>query len=173
MKRNCKNLEDDDSWNGFKRWIKENLNEPDIYYKIDWEAVVDRSLTFDEAADKIRKTLPSIWIDSDQAGERKIKKIVFIKPLIEKIKNGEVQATYRNKPKTGLHYVVSNRFRNEAPHAFIEFYRNEVVDINKLTDRDAQLAGVETVEELKALLTKWYGKDAKIYRNWFRVKQVD
>ncbi|MEM1995129.1 MAG: hypothetical protein QXW32_06665 [Nitrososphaerales archaeon] len=172
MKKNGKNLEDVDAWGCFKRWIKENLCEPDDYDKIDWEALVDRSLSFEEAADEIRRLLPSIWLDKEQ-GEKKIKKIVFIKPLIEKIKNGEVQATYRNKPKTGLHYVVSNRFKDEEPKIFIEFYRSEEVDVNKLTDEEAQLAGVETAKKLKALLAKWYGKDAKIYRNWFRVRHVD
>jgi len=165
-------LEDDESWSSFKRWVKENLSEPDIFDKIDWDMLVDRSLSFEEAVNEIRRQLPSIWVDTEQAGER-IKKIVFLKPLIEKIKLGEVQVTYRNKPKTGVYYVVSNRFKGEEPEVFIEFYKNEVVDVDKLTDREAQLAGVETADELRRLLIKWYGKGATIYRNWFRVKHVD
>jgi len=165
-------LEDDESWNSFKRWVKENLCEPDIFDKIDWDMLVDRTLSFEEAVDEIRRQLPSIWLDTEQVSGR-VKKIVFIKPLIEKIKLGEVQVTYRNKPKTGVYYVVSNRFKGEEPEVFIEFYKNEVVDVDKLTDREAQLAGVETADELRRLLFKWYGKDATIYRNWFRVKQVD
>lgn len=170
MKINGKNLKDGDSWNRFKKWVKENLSEPDLYDRIDWDALVDRSLSFEEAADEVRRFLPSIWTYADQ---RRIKKIVFVKPLIEKIKNGEVQVTYRNRRKTGLHYVVSNRFKEEDPEVFIEFYRSEVVDVRKLTDMDAQLAGVKTAKKLKALLSKWYGKDATIYRNWFRVKHIN
>ena len=172
MSRGRDDLEDDKSWNSFKKWVKENLCEPDIFDKIDWDMLVDRSLSFEEAVDEIRHQLPSIWLDIEEAG-RRIKKIVFIKPLIDKIKLGEVQVTYRNKPKTGVYYVVSNRFKNEEPEVFIEFYKNEVVDVDNLTDEDAQLAGVETADELKKLLYKWYGRGATIYRNWFRVKQVD
>jgi len=165
-------LEDNENWSIFKRWVKENLCEPDIFDKIDWDMLVDRSLSFEEAIDEIRRQLPSIWVDTKKAGER-IKKIVFIKPLIEKIKQGEVQVTYRNKPKTGVYYVVSNRFKGEEPEVFIEFYKNEVVDVDKLTDREAQLAGVETADELRRLLFKWYGRGSTIYRNWFRVRHVD
>lgn len=165
-------LEGDEGWNNFKRWVKENLCEPDVFDKIDWDMLVDRSLSFEEAVDEIKRQLPSIWLDSEQVGER-VKKIVFIKPLIEKIKRGEVQVTYRNKPKTGVYYVVSNRFKGEKPEVFIEFYKNEVVDVEKLTDREAQQAGVDTAKDLKRLLSKWYGKNAAIYRNWFRVKHVD
>jgi len=164
-------LEDDESWSSFKRWVKGNLSEPDIFDKIDWDTLVDRSLSFEEAVNEIRRQLPSIWVDTEQVGKR-IKKIVFIKPLIEKIKLGEVQVTYRNRPKTGVYYVVSNRFKGEEPEVFIEFYKNEVVDVDKLTDEEAQLAGVETADELRKLLFKWYGKGATIYRNWFRVKHV-
>lgn len=171
---NCSrdDLEDDENWSSFKRWVKENLCEPDIFDKIDWDMLVDRSLSFEEAADEIKRQLPSIWVDTERAGER-VKKIVFIKPLIEKIKLGEVQVTYRNKPKTGVYYVVSNRFKGEEPEVYIEFYKNEVVDVDKLTDREAQLAGVETADELRRLLSKWYGRGATIYRNWFRVRHVD
>ncbi|MEM3734849.1 MAG: ASCH domain-containing protein [Nitrososphaerales archaeon] len=172
MKRNCGNLGDEDSWGCFKRWLKENLCEPDIYDKIDWDALVDRSLSFEEAADEVRRLLPSIWIDAEQ-GEKKIKKIVFIKPLIEKIRRGEIQVTYRNRMLSGIYYIASNRFKEEKPKIFIEIYRSEEVDVNKLTDEEAQLAGIETAEELRSLLAKWYGGDAKIYRNWFKVKQVD
>ena len=165
-------LEDDENWGNFKRWIKDNLSEPDVFDKIDWDVLVDRSLSFEEAVDEIRSLLPSIWVTTEDSGMR-IKKIVFIKPLIEKIKLSEVQVTYRNKPKTGVYYVVSNRFRGEKPEIFIEFYKNEVVDVDKLSDKEAQLAGVDTAEDLRRLLRKWYGKDARIYRNWFRVKHVD
>jgi hypothetical protein len=164
-------LEDDESWKRFKRWVKENLCEPDIFDKIDWDTLVDRSLSFEEAVDEIRRQLPSIWLDTEESGGR-IKKIVFIKPLIDKIESGEVQVTYRNKPKTGIYYVVSNRFKSEEPKVFIEFYKSEVVDVEKLTDEDARLAGVETADELRNLLYKWYGRGATIYRNWFRVKRV-
>ena len=173
MDTNRGDLEDDENWGNFKRWIKDNLSEPDVFDKIDWDVLVDRSLSFEEAVDEIRSLLPSIWVTTEDSGMR-IKKIVFIKPLIEKIKLSEVQVTYRNKPKTGVYYVVSNRFREEKPEIFIEFYKNEVVDVDKLSDKEAQLAGVDTAEDLRASSPrKWYGKDARIYRNWFRVKHVD
>ncbi len=156
-------------WARFKRWVKANMNEPDAFDKIDWDALVDRALTFEEASEEVRRLLPAIWVEEDS---RPAKKIVFIKPLVEKIRSGEVKATYRNRPLSGLYYVVSNRFKDEVPNILIEFYRSEAVDTSKLTDEEAQLAGIETADKLREMLQRWYGSKP-IYRNWFMVKYAD
>lgn len=105
----------------------------------------------------------------------KPKQIVFVKDLVNKIISGQVQVTYRKAPKIGSYYVIENRFRqkSESSKILIEFYQTDRVDPYKLSDEEAQLAGIESADKIKELFGKWYGDPIpELYRNWFRVKET-
>ncbi|MEM4297744.1 MAG: hypothetical protein QW815_05190 [Nitrososphaerota archaeon] len=172
MRRRGSPLQNGRRWSEFRRWALRNLNDPDIFDKIDWDEEVDKSLTFLEAKSEIKKKLQAIWQDKPKQG--RVKKIVFIKPIIDKIVAGEVCISYRKTRKLGLYYVVESRFQRPCkPRAIVEFYRSEKVDPYGLKDEDAQLAGIECAQELLKKLRTWYGDPIpKLYRNWFRVVEV-
>jgi len=103
----------------------------------------------------------------------RVRRLVVISSLIPKISLGEKWATYRNRSLAlGPYVVVCSRWgcrhNPRCPQVFVEVDRVEPFDLNALTDRDAQYADVNSAEELKRMLVKWYGPNPRIYRNWFR-----
>jgi len=105
----------------------------------------------------------------------KPRRIIFTRPLIEKIRRGEAQCTYRREPKQGLFEVYQGPWMKAKPTGIlIEFYSSEQVHLGILTDADAQAAGVKDAETLRRLLERWYGKlPQTMWRNWFKVQQQD
>lgn len=101
-----------------------------------------------------------------------MKRIFFIKPLIEKLRSQTPpKVSYRNARKHGIYKVYSGgRFHPKDEGITVEFYKSEEVDPCNLTDHDAQLAGIPTAEKLLKLFRRWYGDvPTKMYRNWLRV----
>ncbi|MGI0084539.1 MAG: hypothetical protein ACREBQ_05605, partial [Nitrososphaerales archaeon] len=89
--------------------------------------------------------------------------------------DGKVLVTYRKSPTIGTYYVIENRFKQKADSSklLIEFYRTDRIDPSKLTDEEAQLAGIDTADQIRALFEKWYGAPIpQLYQNWFKVKEA-
>ncbi|GBC75254.1 hypothetical protein HRbin06_00570 [archaeon HR06] len=148
------------------KWIKKNISDYELLSKIDFRSEYDPKLTFNENITLLKEKYPGIW----KGEEERIKRIVFLDFIIQKILNFEVKVTYRKTPKYGLYYVVNNRFKGK-PVCLIEFYHTEAVDPYKLTDDDAKLAGIDTAEEIIKLFKKWYKEPLPtMWRNWFRLK---
>ncbi|MEM2904680.1 MAG: hypothetical protein QW057_07730 [Candidatus Bathyarchaeia archaeon] len=104
----------------------------------------------------------------------KHKRIFFAHPgIVEKIKAQEVKCTYRRNAKSGLYEVYTGgRFHPKPTDLIIEVYCAEAVETVKLTDADAQLAGVPTARELLEYLGRWYGVVPEtVIRNWYRPVQ--
>lgn len=105
------------------------------------------------------------------------KEIIFLPWIISKILTGQVECTYRKTIKTGIYYTIPTRFARNGdpkrePRCLLEFYRNETVDPNQLTDREAQLAGCDDAAHIKNLFKQWYGEPLPtMWRNWFRLIQ--
>lgn len=99
------------------------------------------------------------------------KRVIFTKPLVEKILTGAANVTYRRSRMNGYYYISTNRFRQRTEDTpIIHVYRTEQVEPSSLTDEDAKLAGVNSTAELQRLFRKWYGDSLpKLYRNWFRL----
>jgi hypothetical protein len=154
--------------------MQENCIESDSLGKIDIDAEFGKDLTFNEAVGLAIQKFPTLWkSESIQARDGKPKQIIFVKELVQKIADGRVQVTYRTSPKVGTYYVLDNRFKqkSESSRLLIEFYRTDRVNAYDLTDEEAQLAGIETADDIRALFEKWYGKPIPIlYRNWFKVR---
>ena len=158
----------------FEKWVKTNIADPDQYEKIDWVAEIGSDLTYSEMIEMALYKFPVLWKSDAMAEQtRKIKRIIFIKSLVEKIRQGDVQATYRKTPKFGVYYVVDNRFRPKTGDwPIIEFYKTEKVKPYELTDDQAKLAGIDESKEIIELFEKWYGKPVPdLFRNWFRIKE--
>lgn len=158
----------------FMRWVERNISDPKYLEIYDWDSEFGDDLTFNEAINMALHKYPTIWKENViQNHYQKIKQIVFIKPLIEKILNNEVQVTYRKTLKIGYYYVIDNRFKPKEPKIFLEFYKCEQVDPYKLTDEDAKLAGIDTADEIRNLFRKWYGEPIPmLFRNWFKVVEI-
>jgi len=172
MRRDSSTLKNPQKWGRFMKWVQDSLRDPDAFDKVDWTEEVDKTLTYNEAIELAMSRFPGLWKDdAQQEFYNRVKQIIFIKPLVGKILNGEAVVSYRRTPKLGYYYVKTNRFRKEdEPRIILEFYRTERVDPYRLTDRDAGLAGIETVEDILALFRKWYGDPLpSLYRNWFRI----
>jgi hypothetical protein len=156
--------------------MAKNCNDPSQLSKIDIEAEFDANLSYNEAIELALRKFPTVW-RSEAFGDLpdKPKQIIFVKELIDKIISGGVQVTYRKAPKVGTYYVINNRFkqRPESSKILIEFYQTDKVDPYKLSDEEAQLAGVETGDEIRELFQRWYGSPIPgLYRNWFKVKEI-
>lgn len=151
-----------------KDWILGNLVDPDNLDCLDPQEL-DSDLTYEESLELLRKRYPTFWLPRQSSG--RIKQIVFTKDLVEKIRNGEVQVTYRTTRKSGVYYVVDNRFKKKRDTSlFINVERSETINPITLTNEDAQLAGVDTSEEIKELFEKWYGQPIPtLHRNWFTI----
>lgn len=159
----------------FKDWMERNCVEPRELSRLDLDAEFGKDLTFNEAIEVALHKFPSLWRPDYMAQyENKPKQIIFVKELVKKITEGKVQVTYRKSPKVGTYYVIENRFKKSNPSKlFIEFYKTDVVDANLLSDEEAQLAGVSTGNEIRAMFGKWYGFPIPtLYRNWFRLKET-
>ena len=160
----------------FKEWMKRNCVNEEQITNIDFEAEFGKDLSYNEAIEVALHKFPSLWRPEYlQQYENKVKQIIFIRDLIGKIIDGKVQVTYRKSPKMGTYYVIENRFKQKADSSklLIEFYKTDAVDANKLTDEEAQLAGVGTADEIRSLFEKWYGSPIPpLYRNWFKVKDA-
>jgi hypothetical protein len=101
-----------------------------------------------------------------------MKRIFFIKPLIEKLRSQTPpKVSYRKARSHGIYKAYSGgRFHPKDEGITVEFYKSEEVDPRNLTDHDAQLAGILTAKELLKLFKHWYGDvPAKMYRNWLRI----
>lgn len=163
------------SWQRFEKWVKESLADPDQFNKIDWATEIGSDLTYSEAIEMALYRFPTLW-KSDALSEqtKRVKQIVFIKPLVERIGMGEIQVTYRKTPKFGIYYVVSNRFKPRTSDCpIIDFYKTEKVNPYDLSDEEARLAGIDTAREIVNLFEKWYGKPAPaLFRNWFMVREA-
>jgi len=99
-----------------------------------------------------------------------MKRIFFIKPLIEKLRSEDPPfVTFRRQRKTGLYMVCSGgRFRPKEENIVINIWHCCVLSTCDLTDQDSKEAGISSLEELFELFKKWYGEvPAKMYENWF------
>ncbi len=167
-------ISDSKTMEKFVSWMRENCVEPDSLGKIDIEAEFGKDLSCNEAIGLAIQKFPTLWkSESIQAREGKPKQIVFVKDLVQKIQDGKVQVTYRTSPKVGTYYVLDNRFKqkSESSRLLIEFYRTDRVSAYNLTDEEAQLAGVDSADNIRGLFEKWYGKPIPmLYRNWFKVR---
>ena len=160
----------------FMVWMNENSLDPDNLDEIDIEAEFGTDLTYNEAIELALQKFPTFWkTESMIKTENKPKQIIFVKELVQKISEGKISVTYRKSPKTGMYYVIENRFRQKADSArlLIEFYRTDRVNPYELTDEEAQLAGIERADAIRSLFEKWYGKPIPtMYRNWFKVRDT-
>jgi hypothetical protein len=69
--------------------------------------------------------------------------------------------------------MLDNRFtqKSGSSRLLIEFYGTDRVSAYNLTDEEAQLAGVDSADNIRGLFEKWYGKPIPmLYRNWFKVR---
>lgn len=158
----------------FEKWVKANIADPDQYDKIDWATEIGNDLTCSEMIEMALYKFPVLWKrEALPEHTRRIKRIIFIKSLMDKIQQGEIQATYRKTPKFGVYYVVDNRFRTkDGKWPIIEFYKTEKVNPYELTNDQAKLAGINKATEIIELFEKWYGKPTpELFRNWFVVKE--
>lgn len=130
---------------------------------------IDRTLSYGEAIDHITTKHPE-WFKNNERIER-VKQIVFVKSLVPLLITGEIRCTYRNRRLYGSYYVVTSRFKRDEPSLVIEITGNEIVKVSGLTDKDAKMAGIASVKELRGMLRRWYNTTA-IFRNWLTVKQV-
>lgn len=165
-------LDDPRIMNKFRVWLNENALDDDSVAGLDVEAEFGKDLTYDEAIELAVQKFPSLWRAGFRKDSNKVKQIIFVKELVQKISEGKVQVTYRKSPKAGLYYVIANRFKQkpESSRMLIEFYRTDKINAAELTDDEAQLAGVETADEIRSLFEKWYGSPIPpLFRNWFRV----
>jgi len=160
----------------FISWMTENSLDPGNLDEIDIEAEFGTDLTFNEAVELALQKFPTLWKnESAVRSENKPKQIIFVKDLVQKISQGKISVTYRKSPKVGTYYVMENRFRQKSDSArlLIEFYRTDRVNPYDLSDEEAQLAGIERADEIRALFEKWYGKPIPmLYRNWFKVRDA-
>jgi hypothetical protein len=107
----------------------------------------------------------------------KPKRIYFVKPLINKLaSDNPPKCTYRTQRKTGVYKVYSGTWRvgtsQKDEGILIKFFASEQINVSKLTDEDALLAGVDSAEQLRKLFKKWYGKlPTVMWRNWFIILQ--
>lgn len=156
-----------------KRWIAESVI-PDVFSRVDWDSEIDPTLSFNENVSLLLTRFPEAFrSDAVDAYYKRVKQIVFISPLIEKILRGEIQCTYRTTPKHG-YYIIHSRFVKahlKEPQCVIEVYKTEQIDPNKLTEEDAQLAGL-TRGEIIRWFHQWYRKNLPpMWRNWFNVRK--
>lgn len=157
-----------------KRWIAESVI-PDVFSRVDWDCEIDPCLSFNENVSLLLARFPEAFrVDAVDAYYNRVKQIVFISPLIEKILRGEIQCTYRTTPKHGYYYVIHSRFVKahlKEPYCVIEVYKTEQIDPNNLTEEDARLAGL-TRSEILRWFHQWYGKNLPLmWRNWFNVRK--
>lgn len=137
--------------------------------------LIDAKLTYQENLNLLKRrtggNLPPI---------PRAKPLVIIPNLIKLLEEGGGKVcTYRSRPlKSGDVYgVFCSRFprrrcercRRGRPHLHVTVDRVEQIELGALNDEDAWLAGVGSVEELKALLEGWYPNRTRLYRNWFSV----
>lgn len=166
-----KRISDPKTKEKFLEWLKENSISPENLDLIDIEAEFGSDLSLDEAIELAIQKFPGIWKVDNTRGS-KPKQIIFVKELVDKISDGKVRVTYRKSPKVGLYYVIQNRFKQkpESAKLLIEFYQTDRVNPYDLTDEEAQLAGIDSANEIRSLFEKWYGSPIPgLYRNWFRV----
>jgi hypothetical protein len=143
---------------------------------LDVEAEFGKDLSYNEAIEVALHKFPTLWCtDSVERYENKPKQIIFVKELVQRIIDGRVQVTYRRTPKTGTYYIIENRFRQKSDSArvLIDVYQTDRVDAYGLTDEEARLAGADDATKIRSMFEKWYGSPIPpLYRNWFRVKEV-
>ena len=169
-----KRISDPKTMDKLKDWMRENSLSPGNLDVIDIEAEFGTDLTLSEAIQLALQKFPGFWKSDSPNTNGKPKQIIFVKELVEKISVGKIQVTYRKSPKLGMYYVIENRFRQKSDSAkiLIEFYRTDRVNAYDLSDEEAQLAGIESANEIRSLFEKWYGRPLPLlYRNWFRVRE--
>lgn len=91
---------------------------------------------------------------------------------MEKLRSEEPpKVTYRKTRKHGVYKVVTGPWQRAQDQGIIlSMYQCEAVDPRKLSDREAQLAGIDSAEELLRLFRRWYGRlPEKMWRNWFLI----
>ena len=128
-----------------------------------------------------------------------MKRIQFIRPLVERIREGKAVCTYRKDPRaySGEYQVITSRFQKKTNSDLsIEVYLTGKVVASELEENDARLAGLPLKpEELPQgakkiwleyseherkerpahtqflpLLKNWYGEIPEVmWRNRFRV----
>ena len=157
-----------------KKWIAESV-VADVFSRVDWDSEIDPTLSFNENVSLLLAKFPEAFrVEAVDAYYNRVKQIVFIAPLIEKILRGEIQCTYRTTPKHGYYYVIHSRFVKahlKEPQCVIEVYKTEQIDPYKLSEEDAQLAGL-TRSEILSWFHQWYGKNLPLmWRNWFNVRK--
>ena len=79
-----------------------------------------------------------------QYGLVSMKRIQFIRPLVERIREGKVVCTYRKDPRaySGEYQVITSRFQKKTnSDLFIEVYPTEKFVVSELRENDARLAG--------------------------------
>jgi hypothetical protein len=175
MRQSPRGLSNPSTFKRFRNWMEKNCVSAEGMNKIDIDAEFGKDLSYNEAVELALHKFPTLWrIEYVREYEQRPKQIIFIHDLINKIAEGRIQVTYRKSPKIGTYYVIENRFKQKANSAklLIEFYQTDRVDPYKLTDEEAQLAGVQSADEIRKLFEKWYGIPLpSLYRNWFKVKE--
>ncbi len=158
-----------------KAWIQDSV-QPDVCDKIDWDSEIDPTLSRNENINLLLEKFPEAFesaaIDSYY---NRVKQIVFIPLLVEKILADKVHCTYRTTPKHGFYYVMHSRFIKahlKTPRCVIEVEKTEQVNPYDLTEQDAAYAGL-TLKEILDWFRKWYGEPLPLmWRNWFKVKET-
>ncbi len=160
----------------FRNWMDRNCVDQDRLNEIDIEAEFGKDLSYNEAVELALHKFPTFWRpDYLKDYEQKPKQIIFVRDLIRRLSEGQIQVTYRKTPKIGTYYVIENRFKQTANSSriLIEFYQTDKIDAYKLTDAEALLAGIESGDKIRELFEKWYGIPIPmLYRNWFKIKDL-
>jgi hypothetical protein len=174
MSNHVRGLSNPANMKKLRNWMERNCIEPDRLSEIDITSEFGSDLSYSEAVELAVHKFPAMWRADYliEYGQRP-KQIIFVRDLIERILNGRVQVTYRKSPKVGTYYLIENRFKQKADSSkiLIEFYQTDRVDPYKLSDEEAQLAGIVSAEKIRELFEKWYGNPIPtLYRNWFKIK---
>lgn len=90
-----------------------------------------------------------------------MKRIIFQKWLVEKIRNGEANVTFRTRRHQGFYEIYTGNWRRPSTikkaGLIIKIYDVKLVKTSELKDEDVRMAGVENVEKFRELMVKFYG----------------
>jgi hypothetical protein len=157
-----------------RNWMERNSVDKDRLNEIDIDAELRSDLSYSEAVELAIHKFPAMWReDFLRDYEQMPKQIIFVHDLVDRIIEVTCKLPIEKVRRCGHTILLKiDSSRNPIHQEFlIEFYQTDKVDPYKLSDEEAQLAGVESAQKIRELFEKWYGnRIPTLYRNWFKVK---